>query len=308
MIAIACNNLVKKYGSLTAVDRIDLEIQTGECFGLLGPNGAGKTTTAELLEGLLLPDSGQIKILGTEWKGRGDRELREKLGVALQQTELTEKLSVKETLELFASFYSKSKDISVVMSTLGLTEKKDAWVSKLSGGQRQRLALATSLVGSPDILFLDEPTTGLDPQARRRIWDVVEDFKNEGGTVLLTTHYMEEAERLCDRIGIMDRGKLIAMDTPANLIDTLDAAEIIELVAKPPLDQAPVEAIEGVRSVDWHTGNGLHMFRVAHLETTLPALLDEVKRQEVTLTSLRTRRATLEDVFVKLTGRALRDE
>src|SRR5215471_17343130 len=195
---IECRNLRKTYdGKVEAVRGLNLEIAAEECFGLIGPNGAGKTTTIEILEGLLAPTSGEITILGHTWQ-KDSRELREWLGISLQETKLSEKLSVRETLHLFASFYHQPRSVDEVMEELQLTEKADAWVGKLSGGQRQRLAVATALVGNPKILFLDEPTTGLDPQSRRQLWDIVRTFQQAGGTVLLTTHYMDEAERLCD--------------------------------------------------------------------------------------------------------------
>src|SRR5512135_2683325 len=215
--AIECRGLRKTYdGKVEAVRGLDLEIQTGECFGLLGPNGAGKTTTIEILEGLLAPTSGKVEILGMTWREH-ERELREWLGISLQETRLSEKLSVRETLKLFASFYREPANIDEVMEELSLTEKVDAWVGKLSGGQKQRLAVATALVGNPRVLFLDEPTTGLDPQSRRQLWDIVRQFQKRGGTILLTTHYMDEAEKLCDRLAIIDHGKIIAEGSPAEL-------------------------------------------------------------------------------------------
>ncbi len=212
--AIECRDLRKTYdGKVEAVRGLSLRIETGECFGLLGPNGAGKTTTIEILEGLLQPTSGEVTILGHTWQ-ENSRELREWLGISLQETRLSEKLSVRETIELFASFYREPRPADQVLDQLQLREKADAWVGKLSGGQRQRLAVATALVGNPKILFLDEPTTGLDPQSRRQLWDIVRGFQQHGGTVLLTTHYMDEAERLCDRLAIVDHGQIIAEGTP----------------------------------------------------------------------------------------------
>ena len=219
--AIQCRELRKTYdGKIEAVRGLNLEIQTGECFGLLGPNGAGKTTTIEILEGLLEPTSGQVTIFGQTWK-ENERQLREKLGISLQETRLSEKLTVRETIGLFASFYREPRSPAEVLEQMQLGEKADAWVGKLSGGQRQRLAVATALVGNPKILFLDEPTTGLDPQSRRQLWDIIREFQQAGGTVLLTTHYMDEAERLCDRLAIVDHGQVIAEGTPAELIDRL---------------------------------------------------------------------------------------
>jgi ABC-2 type transport system ATP-binding protein len=227
--AVVCRELRKMYrggrglgagprGDVVAVDGIDLEIARGECFGLLGPNGAGKTTTVEILEGLAEPTSGTVELFGLSWRKDGDA-LRERVGVALQETQLTEKQSVEETLRLFRSFYQRARPLETLLDEVQLGEKRTAWVGKLSGGQRQRLALACALVGDPEIMFLDEPTTGLDPQSRRQVWDLVSAYKARGGTVLLTTHYMEEAERLCDRVAIVDRGRIIQEGAPRALID-----------------------------------------------------------------------------------------
>ena len=221
--AISCRNLCKRYPGrppVEAVNGLDLEVERGECFGLLGPNGAGKTTTIEILEGLANATSGDVEILGQRW-GPGDRSLRERLGISLQETRLAEKLTVRETLVLFRSFYSRGLDPDAVIADVGLTEKARAYVGKLSGGQKQRLAVAAALVGDPELLFLDEPTTGLDPQSRRQLWDILRRLRAQGRTILLTTHYMDEAERLCDRVGIVDHGKVIALGTPAQLIAQL---------------------------------------------------------------------------------------
>ncbi len=223
--AISCKGLKKHYADVRAVDGLDLEVSPGECFGLLGPNGAGKTTTIEILEGLTRPDSGEVTVLGRHW-GSHERELRERLGVSLQESRLTEKLTVYETLELFRSFYERGREPEQLMADLSLEEKRDARVGKLSGGQRQRLAVACALAGDPEILFLDEPTTGLDPQSRLQLWERIARFKEAGRTVLLTTHYMEEAERLCDRVAIVDHGRIIAQGTPAELIAGLRVAAL----------------------------------------------------------------------------------
>jgi len=218
--AVSCRGLRKIYdarggllgggagAAVVAVDGIDLTISRGECFGLLGPNGAGKTTTVEILEGILEPSAGELALLGMSW-ARDEVRLRQRIGVALQETRLPERLSVTEVLNLFRSFYRRSRPVAELLADVELTEKRDAWVGKLSGGQRQRLAIACALVGEPEILFLDEPTTGLDPQSRRQLWDLVLRFRGGGGTVVLTTHYMEEAERLCDRVAIVDHGHVI---------------------------------------------------------------------------------------------------
>src|SRR6267142_6932120 len=226
--AIQCRDLRKTYdGKVEAVRGLTLAIAAGECFGLLGPNGAGKTTTIEIPEGLLEPTSGEVTILGQTWKTHA-RELREQLGISLQETRLSEKLTVRETIELFASFYREPRASGEVLDQLQLTEKADSWVGKLSGGQRQRLAVATALVGNPRILFLDEPTTGLDPQSRRQLWDIIRAFQKNDGTVLLTTHYMDEAERLCDRLAIVDHGEVIEEGSPADLIERLGGHHVVE--------------------------------------------------------------------------------
>jgi ABC-2 type transport system ATP-binding protein len=305
-IAIQCRDLRKTYdGKVEAVRGLNLEIQTGECFGLLGPNGAGKTTTIEILEGLLAPTSGEVIILGHTWQ-QNPRELREWLGISLQETRLSEKLTVRETIELFASFYREPRSSDEVLKLLQLTEKTDAWVGKLSGGQRQRLAVATSLVGNPKILFLDEPTTGLDPQSRRQLWDIIRNFQRNGGTVLLTTHYMDEAERLCDRLAIIDHGQVIAEGTPADLIDRLGGHHVVEFSVSGNSDGDTWGALPGVESV--RHDDGLVNLNVREPHRTIPALLDAVENQGSQLLHLTTRQASLEDVFVRLTGRHLREE
>jgi ABC-2 type transport system ATP-binding protein len=298
--------LVKRYADVTAVAGIDLVVHAGECFGLLGPNGAGKTTTVEILEGLTPPDAGVVEVLGRRWGEGDERALRERLGVQLQETVLGEKLTVAETIRLFRSFYRWGRPLEEVMSLTGLTEKRDARVGKLSGGQKQRLALACALVSAPELLFLDEPTTGLDPQARLSVWEIVERFKAGGGTVLLTTHYMEEAAHLCDRVAIMDHGRIIALDTPQGLIDSLGAQQILEFAVEQEVPDDLLVHLEGVVAADHHNGN--HVLTVSRIGETLPALLAALERRGIKLRSLQTRQATLEDVFVSLTGRALRDE
>jgi ABC-2 type transport system ATP-binding protein len=220
LTALRCRQLVKRYGDVVAVDGLDLEVRTGECFGLLGPNGAGKTTTIEILEGLLTPDAGDVEVLGRRWD-RHAAELRQRLGIQLQETQLPEKLSVLEILRLFRSFYRHGRTVEEVLALVELGPKRDAWFGKLSGGQKQRLAVACALVGAPEVLFLDEPTTGLDPQSRRQLWAMLGRFRTAGGTVLLTTHYMDEAEKLCDRVAIVDRGRVIALGTPDELTSSV---------------------------------------------------------------------------------------
>jgi ABC-2 type transport system ATP-binding protein len=306
--ALRVRQLRKAYKDVVAVDGLDLEVQAGECFGLLGPNGAGKTTTVEICEGLTLPDSGEVEVLGRQWSSDA-AQLRQRLGIQLQDTQLSEKLTVHETVRLFRSFFRQGAEASEVIARVQLEEKQNARVGDLSGGQKQRLALACALVGDPDFLFLDEPTTGLDPQARRQLWELIEEFKKSGRTILLTTHYMDEAERLCDRVAIMDHGKRIALGTPRELIASTCAEQMVEFTAgsvSHTLDVPALRRIEGVREV--RTENGAVLMQVTELHTSVPALLAELTRQSVPLTELRTHSATLEDVFVTLTGRHLRDE
>jgi ABC-2 type transport system ATP-binding protein len=303
--AIHCRDLRKYYPDVKAVDGLDLYIARGECFGLLGPNGAGKTTTIEILEGLTPADSGEVEVLGLRWSGRA-RELRERIGISLQETQFTDKLTVIETLTLFRSFYREGRDPDALMRDLSLDEKRNSRVGKLSGGQKQRLAVACALVGKPDILFLDEPTTGLDPQSRLQLWEVVTRFRAGGGTVLLTTHYMDEAERLCDRIAIIDHGKTIALGTPAELIAKLDAPHIIEFTSEPPVDaEMFANLCDGYHGCA-KRGNGWQL-RVDSLAEAVPKLIAVVEKSGSKLVTLTTHAATLEDLFVALTGRELRD-
>ncbi|MGN6184191.1 MAG: ABC transporter ATP-binding protein [Thermoanaerobaculia bacterium] len=302
--AISCIGLRKHYPDVKAVDGLDLEVLRGECFGLLGPNGAGKTTTIEILEGLNTADGGDVHILGLTWE-KDERELRERIGVSLQETQLAEKITVIETLRLFRSFYRNGPDPDQLLRDLSLDEKRNARVGKLSGGQKQRLAVACALVGEPDILFLDEPTTGLDPQSRLQLWEVVQRFRERGGTVLLTTHYMEEAERLCDRIAIVDHGKRIALGTPQALIAQLDAKNIIEFASTPALDEKDVCAILDCHGVS-KRGDRWQL-RVDDLAISVPILLNGINSRGARLDTLSTHAATLEDLFVALTGRELRD-
>lgn len=304
--AVMCRGLVKQYADVTAVDHLDLEVRSGECFGLLGPNGAGKTTTVEILEGLTRPDGGTVEVLGQRWGGGDDNALRQRLGVQLQETKLGERLTVEETLRMFRSFYSRGRGVDDVIATVALEEKRNSRVGKLSGGQLQRLAVACALVGEPDLLFLDEPTTGLDPQARLKLWEIVEAFRAGGGTILLTTHYMEEAARLCDRVAIMDHGRVIALGTPAELVASLGADQIVNFSARTPVERAPLSALTGVSSV--RERDGAFSLTVSDISQALPALLGELQRQGAALDTLTTHQATLEDVFVHLTGRNLRDE
>lgn len=306
--ALRCAALVKTYAQVRAVRGLHLEVHRGECFGLLGPNGAGKTTTVEILEGLTMPDSGTVEVLGQSWGRGANYALRQRIGVQLQETELSEKLTVTETLRLFRSFYKRGQAIDEVIRLVALDEKRSARVGVLSGGQKQRLALACALVGAPEVLFLDEPTTGLDPQARLQLWDIIENFRARGGTVLLTTHYMEEATRLCDRVAIMDYGQIITLGTPQELIASLGAEQIIvfNIVDNgASLCSKQLLQLQGVSGVRAHEQG--YALSVAHIGTALPALLAELDRQQVTLAKLTTHQPSLEDVFVSLTGRMWRD-
>jgi ABC-2 type transport system ATP-binding protein len=306
-VALQLRNLRKTYVDVVAVDGLDLDVLAGECFGLLGPNGAGKTTTIEICEGLNTPDQGNVVVLGRHW-GRDDRELRELLGISLQETQFAEKLTVEETIRLFRSFYRRGPSPAVVLDKVQLQEKSAARVGTLSGGQKQRLALACALVGDPELLFLDEPTTGLDPQSRRQLWGLIEGFRSAGRTILLTTHYMDEAERLCDHVAIVDHGKIIALGTPRALIANLRAEHVLEfaIAGDGPANPAPFRQIDGVCAASHH--NGTYRLQVEELHRAMPALLGELRRQGLQLAELRTHSATLEDVFVSLTGRHLRDE
>jgi ABC-2 type transport system ATP-binding protein len=303
--AISCRGLRKRYPDVIAVDGLDLSVARGECFGLLGPNGAGKTTTIEILEGLNTADEGEVRILGRSWASDA-AEIRERIGISLQETQLNDKLSVFETLQLFRAFYRQGREPEEVLRQLSLDEKRNARVGKLSGGQRQRLAVACALVGEPEVLFLDEPTTGLDPQSRLELWEQVTRFRAGGGTVLLTTHYMEEAERLCDRIAVVDHGRLIALGTPAELIASLEAPNVVEFASDPEMPLEDVKRVAGVHTARRHGSNWL--VTVDSLATTVPLLLSALERSGTKLLTLSTHRATLEDVFVSLTGRELRDE
>ncbi len=305
-LAIRCRGLVKRYPpDVLAVDGLDLEVRRGECFGLLGPNGAGKTTTVEILEGLLPPTGGEVEVLGARWD-RDAARLRARIGITLQETHLPERLTVEEIVRLFRSFYPRGRSEDEVIGLVSLEEKRRARYDRLSGGQKQRLAVACALVAEPELLFLDEPTTGLDPQSRRQLWDVVQDVKRQGRTVLLTTHYMDEAERLCDRVAIVDRGKVIALGTPRELIQRVVGHEVVEFEA--PADgvsEPELRALPGVQAVRRDAAGWA--LTVDRLHLAIPALLGRLDGSGVALSALSTHRATLEDVFVALTGRRLRD-
>lgn len=307
-VPLSIHGLRKAYGNVVAVDDLDLEAYAGECFGLLGPNGAGKTTTIEICEGLTAPDSGTVELFGLTWRQHA-AELRERIGIQLQETQFPEKLTVEEIVRLFRSFYRCGLSVSRIIETVQLTEKKNARVGGLSGGQKQRLAMACALVGDPHLLFLDEPTTGLDPQARRHLWDLVEDLKSAGRTIILTTHYMEEAERLCDRVAVMDHGRVISVGTPRELIASIGAEHIVEFAVDPVTDNLRIEALqtlEGVRCT--RLDSGRVQLSVSELHKSVPEIFDALADRGIKLTEFRTHSATLEDVFVSLTGRNLRDE
>ena len=302
--AIFCQSLVKCYGEKLAVAGIELKVEVGECFGLLGPNGAGKTTTVEMLEGLTRPDSGTVELFGVPWGQGRDRELQERLGVQLQDTQLADKLRVEEVLLLFRSFYRRGRSVDDLINDLDLKAERKQQYHKLSGGQKQRVALGTALAGDPELLFLDEPTTGLDPRARQALWGIVQGFQKRGRSVLITTHYMEEAAALCDRIAVMDHGKIIALGTPRTLVDGLGLVQFVEFETKQALDAAAMSALGAVESVE-QRGEGYRL-RIERSLSALREVLAELERQKVTPIGLSTHQATLDDVFLHLTGRALK--
>jgi ABC-2 type transport system ATP-binding protein len=305
--ALRCRGLVKRYGAVVAVNGLDLEVQRGECFGLLGPNGAGKTTTVEILEGLNTADAGEVEVLGERWHGDG-LALRARLGIQLQETKYPEKLRVEEVIALFRSFYPSGPGVSETLARVELQEKAGAFVRTLSGGQKQRLSLACALVGDPELLFLDEPTTGLDPQSRLQAWSIVEGLKSRGRTVLLTTHYMEEAARLCDRVAIVDQGKVIAQGTPRDLIASLGAEHVIEFAVDEKSGALPLEVLKAIPSVEGVVHEaGRWRLTVREVHRAVPGLLQALSERGAEPTHLTTHHATLEDVFVVLTGRTLRD-
>ncbi len=308
--------LRKAFADVQAVDGLDLEVLPGECFGLLGPNGAGKTTTIEICEGLTAPDEGTVELLGLNWTS-GAGQLRQRIGIQLQETQFSDKLTVEETLRLFRSFFHRGISVEESIRTAQLEEKRSSRVGGLSGGQKQRLAMACALVGDPELLFLDEPTTGLDPQARRHLWDLVDQLKLAGRTIILPTHYMDEAERLCDRVAIMDHGRVIALGTPKQLIATVGGEDIVEFAVsytapgasqqeRAAIDPAQLTAIPGVQS--HRVDAALHQLSVSELHTTVPRIFAALAAEGLHLSEFRTHSATLEDVFVRLTGRNLRDE
>jgi ABC-2 type transport system ATP-binding protein len=306
-LALEVRALRKTFGTVVAVDGLDLDVHTGECFGLLGPNGAGKTTTIEICEGLQEPDSGEVIVLGKRWSS-DERALRERLGVQLQETQFSEKVTVEETISLFRSFFERGPAVTEIIHLVQLDEKRSARVGTLSGGQKQRLSVACALAGDPELLFLDEPTTGLDPQSRRQLWDLVERIRASGRSIVLTTHYMEEAERLCDRVAIVDHGKVIAIDTPRALIRSLGAEQVVEVELAEGA-AVPAGLFNGTPGVlDSRIDGPVWTLQVEAAHTAVPAVLRTLESANLALTELRTHTPTLEDVFVSLTGRHLREQ
>lgn len=303
--AVVVQNLTKRYGPITAVDDVSFAIRKGEIFGLLGPNGAGKTTTVEAIEGLRKPDKGSIHVCGIDALKQPGR-IKEIIGVQLQSTTLYDKIRVKEAIDLFGSYYRKSIPSSVILERVSLVDKKDSLVMNLSGGLKQRLAMALALVNDPEVLFLDEPTTGLDPQARRNVWTIIENLKREGKTIVLTTHYMEEAERLCDKVGIIDQGRIIGMDSPANLVANSGLESTVEFRSAPGQSGRLFQALTGLAGIRRQDDGSFS------LQTKEPsrAILDIARvsaETGISLKSITIREATLEDVFLSLTGKTLRD-
>jgi len=294
----------KSYGDIHAVDGVSFEVGRGEVFGLLGPNGAGKTTTVEMLEGLRQPDAGRLEILGLDAVHQPD-ELKERIGVTLQTAELYPKLTVVEVLDLFRSFYARTLPTDQLVDFLDLGERRKAQTRELSGGQRQRLAVALALVNDPEVVFLDEPTTGLDPAARRSLWDLIERLREQGKTILLTTHYMEEADHLCDRLAIMDHGRILEMGTGRELVDRRFHERAVRFDDLPQVADAELSALPSVTSVRHDDGSTFVYSR--DIPATIGALLDTLDARGLEIDDLGVRKATLEDVFLELTGRALRD-
>jgi ABC-2 type transport system ATP-binding protein len=303
--AIEIQKLVKRFDDVVAVDGINLQVPAGQCVGLLGPNGAGKTTTVEILEGLQPPTTGSVRVLGRSWDKDAD-EIRARIGIQLQETRFHDRLTVEETVRLFRSFYVRGRPVDEAISRVQLDEKRKTWVSKLSGGQRQRLALAVALVSDPELLFLDEPTTGLDPQSRRALWSVIDSLKGQGRTVVLTTHYMEEAAHLCDRVVIVDRGRVVADGTPASLVASLGGGQLIELVTSPGLEDEAFRGVPGLAGAR-RRGEAITL-SVEALHVALPAVLGTVSARGASLAALSTRQATLDDVFLDITGHSLRED
>ena len=304
MSAIEVENLHKAYGDLKAVDGLSLDVEEGEVFGLLGPNGAGKTTTVEILIGLRQRDSGSVRVMGFDPAQEGDA-VKAQIGVQLQQTQLYPLLSVEEILKLFASFYSNSVSIDDLLELVGLHERRKARYQHLSGGQKQRLSLALTLINDPELVFLDEPTTGLDPQARRALWEIVEQMRQQGKTVLLTTHYMEEAEVLCRRVAIIDHGKILALGAPRDLIEEFVPERAIEVPIASNVEKSRLEELPAVSHVE--IKDGIAAIHTTNIRDSMTAILQGSGDLAVSLDDLRIQRGTLEDVFLHLTGRTIRE-
>ena len=304
MNVLEVQGLRKRYGDVAAVDGIDFAVQRGETFGILGPNGAGKTTTLEIIEGLRTPDSGRVMLLGLDAVGQR-RRVQERIGVQLQSQALWPELTVEETLRLFRSLFPRQAPLQTLLEHFALVEKRRSLVKGLSGGQRQRLSVAIALVNDPELVFLDEPTTGLDPQARHVLWDLVREMKGDGKTVILTTHYMEEAESLCDRVAIMDHGRIIALDTPRQLVRGLAFDSTVECSFAGPVERERLLALPAVR--DARSEDGGYILFTTDVSSTLAGLSQLIDRNGQRVQSLHVRTATLEDVFISLTGRRLRE-
>jgi ABC-2 type transport system ATP-binding protein len=304
-MTIEVRNVSKSFKDVDAVRNISLQVESGEALALLGPNGAGKTTLVEMIEGVQIPDSGEILILGKSWKN-DEYFLRQQIGLALQETRFQERLTVEETLRLFASFYQLKKErTNEVLEIIQLESKSRTWVVELSGGQRQRLALGIAILQRPQILILDEPTTGLDPNARRDLWKILEDFKASGTTLILTTHYMEEAEFLCERILMLNHGEILADGTLNQLLDKFGEGDLIEYVIKDANPSTEARSLSGVLSSNWNSETGQGLLTVKSISETLPAFLDLIKNLSLKLTSIECRRSTLDDLFLSMSGRHL---
>lgn len=303
---IDVKNLVKNYGDIRAVAGISFQVNKGETFGMLGPNGAGKTTTAEIIEGLRTADSGSVSVLGMDI-ARVPSKIKQRIGIQLQAPSLLPLVSVQEILDLFSSFYQNSLPVNDIMEMLSLTDSRKVLVKNLSGGQQQRLSVAMALINDPDIAFLDEPTTGLDPQARRSLWAVIEDMRSRGKTIFLTTHYMEEAELLCDRVAIIDHGQIIAINSPRELINEYFKESAIQFELDPPPPEVVLQSFPGAKQV-MVSGNEIIIYS-DNIPATMSAILKYAEKAEITdkLKDLYMREATLEDVFLKLTGRKIRE-
>lgn len=304
MPVIEVRDLQKAYGDLQAVAGVSFDVAEGEVFGMLGPNGAGKTTTVEILEGLRIRDVGQVSVLGLDPASSGS-DFKRLVGVQLQQVALYPRLRVHEVISLFGSFYERRASTDELVALMGLEDRRNARIAELSGGQAQRLSVALAVVNKPRLVFLDEPSTGMDPQARRNLWEIIEGFKADGMTVVLTTHYMEEAERLCDRVAVMDHGRIIALDSPGALVRASFEEDAIEFVSN---DGLTANDLSGLAAVTSATSQGsAHSIFSSDIPRTMGSLLDLAAERGAPLEGMRVRHATLEDVFLKLTGRTLRD-